>query len=218
MNDVLKYMETPPEERRHCHQLISFSLLYAFSEHFVLPFSHDEVVYGKKSLLNKMPGDYWQKFAQYRLLLGYMTVHPGKKLIFMGSEFAQFDEWKDTEQLDWFLDSFPCIRKPAFLRKIFSASTKKAKSFMNMTIVHNRLNGLMSIMTNNQSFLLFAMAKSTVRRLSSFVILHPWSIINMMLEFLFTQYIEVLNSDSETYGGSGQINKKPISAKRSSSS
>lgn len=132
-----------------------------------------------------MPGDYWQKFAQYRLLLGYMTVHPGKKLIFMGSEFAQFDEWKDTEQLDWFLDSFPMHQKASVFTQDLLRFYQKAKSFMSMTIVHNRLNGLMSIMTNNQSFLLFVMAKSTVRRLSSFVILHPWSIINMMLEFLF---------------------------------
>lgn len=78
MNDILKYMEAPPGQRKSLHQLVSFSLLYAFREHYILPFSHDEVVYGKKSLLNKMPGDYWQKFAQYRLLLGYFTAHPGK--------------------------------------------------------------------------------------------------------------------------------------------
>jgi len=98
-------MRNEPIHRKHHHDRLTFSIWYAFSENFVLPLSHDEVVYGKGSLIDRMPGDAWQRFANLRLLFAYMWAHPGKKLLFMGCEFAQWREWSHEGELDWMLST-----------------------------------------------------------------------------------------------------------------
>ena len=107
MNDSLDYIEKEPVYRKYQHNQLTFSQMYAWTENFVLPLSHDEVVHMKKSLLDKMPGDVWQRFANLRLFYAWQYAHPGKKLLFMGSEFGQWNEWKESGQLDWVLLDFP---------------------------------------------------------------------------------------------------------------
>jgi 1,4-alpha-glucan branching enzyme len=108
MHDTLSYMSHEPIYRQYHHDQLTFGLMYAFSENFLLPFSHDEVVHGKRSMLDKMPGDPWQRFAGLRLLYSYMFTYPGKKLLFMGNEFAHGREWNCDAQLDW-----PLLDRPS---------------------------------------------------------------------------------------------------------
>jgi 1,4-alpha-glucan branching enzyme len=107
MHDSLAYMRENPVHRKFHHDRLTFSIWYAFAENFVLPYSHDEVVHGKGSLVGKMPGDSWQKFASLRLLYGYMWAHPGKKLLFMGGEFGQRREWTHDDALEWWVLQYP---------------------------------------------------------------------------------------------------------------
>jgi 1,4-alpha-glucan branching enzyme len=111
MHDMLHYFGRDPIFRKYHQNDITFSMIYAFTENFVLPISHDEVVYGKRALLDKMPGDEWQRFANARAFLSYMYGHPGKKLLFMGSEIGQTAEWNSQAQVEWWLLQFPIHQK-----------------------------------------------------------------------------------------------------------
>jgi hypothetical protein len=115
MNDTLSYIEHEPVHRRYHHNMLTFGQLYSYTENFMLPFSHDEVVHGKRSLLDKMPGDPWQKFANLRALYAYQYAHPGKKLLFMGGEFGQWNEWSERQTLDWIVSG---MDKHAGLRNL----------------------------------------------------------------------------------------------------
>jgi 1,4-alpha-glucan branching enzyme len=207
MHDVLDYMSQDPVFRSYHHNQITFSLLYAFSENFVLPFSHDEVVYGKGSMLRKMPGDEWQKFADLRLLYGFMFGHPGKKLLFMGDEFGQWSEWNHDVSLDWHLVDRPFhaglkrwVRdlntfyrgRPALHELDFEAAGFEwvdCKDFQRSVISFLRRG------RNPDDQLLFVCNFTPVVRQNYR--------IGVSLDGFWK---EVLNSDAPLYGGSGQGN------------
>lgn len=121
MNDTLRYMTTPSLARRNHHDKLTFPMMYAFTENFILPLSHDEVVHMKKSLIEKMPGSYHEKFAQLRLLLLYQFTQPGKKLLFMGGEFGQFDEWNEFRSLDWHLLAYPMHQQMLYYTRMLNS-------------------------------------------------------------------------------------------------
>lgn len=213
MNDILTYMEATPEQRKHLHHKVTFSLLYAYSENFILPFSHDEVVHGKKSLLNKMPGEYEQKFAQLRLLYGYLVTHPGKKLLFMGGEFGQFDEWKDSEQLDWVLFDFEMHQKMNVYVKELVKFYKRHKPLYELD---HSPEGFEWIDVHNAEQSIFSFIRKGKKEDDIRIVVcnftgtvyHDYKVGVPLL----ATYKEAFNSDATIFGGSGYVNKKPIVA------
>ena len=217
MNDILKYMEFDAIYRKWNHNLITFSLMYAFSENYVLPLSHDEVVHGKKSLVEKMPGDYWQKFANLRAFYGYWMAHPGKKLLFMGSEFAQFIEWKYYDSLDWHLLEYPLHQKMHDFVKNLNAFYVEQKSLWEIDC---DWKGFEWIDCHDYSKSVISFIRKT-KKMQDFVIV----VCNFTPEVRYGyrigvpqsgKYLEVLNSDATEFGGSGvsniqELNTEPIS-------
>ncbi|GHH97393.1 1,4-alpha-glucan branching protein GlgB [Neobacillus kokaensis] len=213
MNDILEYMETPPYARSHVHTKMTFSLLYAFSENFMLPFSHDEVVHGKKSLLDKMPGEYWEKFAQLRLMLGYMFAHPGKKLLFMGFEFGQFAEWKDKEQLDWNLMEYEMHQKVNLYVKMLTKLYKRSKALYELDHLQD---GFEWIDADNNEQSIFSFIRRGKKEEDLLIIVCNFTGVGYKEYKVGVPnpgvYREVFNSDHEEYGGGGRINKKTLTA------
>lgn len=213
MNDTLKYGETDFSLRQERHGLLTFSLLYAFSEAFILPFSHDEVVHGKKSLVNKMPGDYWRKFAGLRLLFCYHISHPGKKLLFMGGEIAQFIEWRYDQGLDWLLLRYDMHRKfQEFVKTINHVYLREKSLWEN----DQDWAGFQWLEVDNkeQSILMFIRRP---RKSGNFVLVllnfQPTVYREYRVGVPFPGvYQEIFNTDEEKFGGSGQTNDAFIRA------
>ena len=208
MNDTLRYMSLDFPLRRDNHQLLTFSLSYAFSENFILPLSHDEVVHGKKSLLGRMPGDYWQKFAGLRSLYGYWMCHPGKKLVFMGGELAQFIEWRDDAELDWFLLDYETHRKH---QNFLSALNKLYRQEKALWENDQDWSGFewIDVKNHQQSIVIFSRkAQNADDFLIVLINFQTNSYENFRLGVPHAGiYQEIINSDQEIYGGNDQVNR-----------
>jgi 1,4-alpha-glucan branching enzyme len=213
MHDTLKYMSFEPIHRKFHHERLTFRMLYAGSENFVLPFSHDEVVYGKGSLLSRMPGDDWKKFANLRLLFGYLYGQTGKKLLFMGGEFGQWNEWNHDSSLDWdriieplndglrlwvgdlnrFYRSEPALHERDFDPTGFE--------WIDCTDSENSVVSFLRRAKSSDDLILSVCNFTPVPR-HNYRVGAPRSGV----------WTEVLNSDAQTYGGSGQGNQGGIEA------
>ena len=218
MHDILDYMTKDPVYKRYHHNQLTFGLLYAFTENFVLPFSHDEVTHGKGSLINHMPGDHWQKFANLRLLYTFMAGHPGKILHFMGNEFGQFDEWDHQKSLDWHLLKFGphamlqsmmrhlnrlIQREPALYELDFGV---EGFQWINANDSDNSTLSFIRKATDEKDHLVFVLNFTPVPRTDYAVGVPAGGF-----------YSEIFNSDSQKFGGSGVGNGRGVQAWREES-
>ncbi|AKA69793.1 1,4-alpha-glucan branching protein GlgB [Clostridium scatologenes] len=211
MNDILRYMQLDTSQRKFNHNLLTFSIMYTFSENFILPISHDEVVYGKKSLLNKMPGTYEDKFSGVRAFYGYMIGHPGKKLSFMGNEFAQFDEWKFNSALDWNLLLYPMHSKMQKYVKDLNHIYINESSLWQQDHNFHGFNWI-DASNNNQNIVSFIRQGFNGNNFT--IIICNFS-LNLYENYKIgvprlTHYKEILNSDNSIYGGSNKLNNEII--------
>ena len=214
MHNMLEYMHLDPVYRRYHHNNITFSLMYAYSENFVLPLSHDEVVHLKGSMITKMPGDLWQRFANLRAFYGYMWGHPGKKLLFMGGEFGQWHEWDYAQSLDWHLLTAPSDPHHAQLRDFVRDLNRVYGQEPALSVLdtseqgfawidpHDSDNSVISFMRKSEQegdTLIFVCNFTPMPR-HGYRVGAPYA----------GEYYEVINSDDQRYGGSGLINSQSM--------
>lgn len=216
MNDILDYISLDPVYRKHHHNRITFSIMYNYSENFILPLSHDEVVHGKKSLINKMWGDYWNKFAGLRLFMAYMFTHPGKKSTFMGTEFAQFIEWRHYEELEWkLIENFELHKSTQEFFRDLNNLYRKEKA---LWLYDYKSEGFKWIDADNsnQSILIF-MRKTNIPKETLIIICNftPMVYYDYKIGVPYLgEYSELLNTDSKKYGGSGQTMESTLYAEK----
>ncbi|HLF84260.1 MAG TPA: 1,4-alpha-glucan branching enzyme, partial [Blastocatellia bacterium] len=214
MNDTLKYFAEDPIARKYHHGKLTFSLMYAFTENFVLPISHDEVVHGKRALLDKMPGDAWKKFANLRALYGYMYGHPGKKLQFMGCEFGQWIEWNHQRSLDWHLLGYDSHRQLLDFVKDLNHLYTSEPSLYEVDFEHTGFQWIDFQDANGSTIAFMRKAKNADDYLIFALNFTPVPRKGVRLgvpEEVF--YKEVLNSDASVYGGSNMGNSGGVRAR-----
>jgi 1,4-alpha-glucan branching enzyme len=211
MHDTLNYMSKDPVHRHYHHDQLTFGLLYLFTENFVLPFSHDEVVHGKSSMLYKMPGDEWQRFANLRLLYTYMFTYPGKKLLFMGCEFAQGDEWNNDKALDWYVLQYPHHQGIKQLVGDLNRLYQQQPALHHYDFdyqgfewidCHDTDQSVLSYLRKNDHEMIIVILNFTPMPRENYRIGVPGA----------GEYEEIHNSDSEFYSGSNMGNNNPITA------
>ena len=216
MNDILAYEAIDPLFKKYEHNRTTFSLTYCFSERYVLPISHDEVVHGKKSLLDKMPGDYWQKFANARAFLAYMMTHPGKKLMFMGCEIGQFREWDYAGQIEWFLLDYEAHAK---LQHFFAQMNHFYLEHPALWEDDGSWDGFRWINPDDsdRSILSYRRIGKGGEELTIVINFTPVMYENYEIGVSRAgRYEEILNSDDERFGGRGVGNKELLKAVKKS--
>jgi len=215
MHDTLQYFAKDPIHRKYHQNEISFSLTYAFTENFMLPLSHDEVVYGKKSLLNKMPGDEWQRFANLRLLYGYMFTHPGTKLMFMGGEIGQYEEWHFDKSLDWNLLEYAPHQN---MKKYVAALNKMYKTTPALFEKGFEADGFEWISYDDSENSVLSYIRKGKNALEDVLVVcnfTPNTLKNYKLGMPRKGKIkEIFNSDYKDFGGSGLVNSRQINIKK----
>ena len=212
MNDTLEYVQIDTEYRKNNHRNITFAMMYNYAENYILPLSHDEVVHGKKSLIEKMWGDDWNKYAGLRSFMGYMMGHPGKKLTFMGCEFAQGIEWREYEQLEWdLIDKFDMNKKTHVFVKDLNKLYLNNKAFWELDHDYRGFNWIEAD-NSEQSILVFTRRTREDEETLIFVV-NFTSIVyydyQIGVPFL-GEYEELFNTDDAKYGGSGQVMGTPL--------
>jgi 1,4-alpha-glucan branching enzyme len=214
MHDMLDYMHMDPIHRRYHHNNITFSLMYAYSENFVLPLSHDEVVHVKGSLINKMPGDLWQRFANLRAFFGYMWGHPGKKLLFMGGEFGQWKEWNFAESLDWHLLEPPSDPLHTQLRSFIQDLNHLYVNEPALSELDNEQEGFSWIDPHDSDQSVISFMRRSKKEEETLIFIcnfTPMPRHGYRLGVPYAgEYHELINSDAGRYGGSGLENKQPM--------
>lgn len=215
MHDTLDYFSKDPVYRKHHHNEITFSLAYAFTENFMLPLSHDEVVYGKNSILGRMPGDEWQRFANLRLLYGYMFTHPGTKLLFMGSEFGQYNEWNFQESLDWNLLEFKPHKDMQNYYKSLNTIYKNTPALFEKGFSGEGFEWISH--DDHENCVISYIRKGYKEDEHVVVVCNLTPTVRKKYKIGVTakgKLVEIFNSDAKEFGGSGIENKKETTIKK----